>query len=286
MGLTFVHPLGVAAGFDKNAIAVLALQELGFSHVEVGTVTPRPQEGNPKPRVWRFPEAEALVNALGFPGEGMKIVGERLRVLRASGRLRIPVGINVGKNRDTRFEDAVNDYLAVMDELHDVGDYFVINVSSPNTPGLRDLQAIEYLRPLVEAVSRRVLHLGQTPLLLKIAPDLADREIAEIARLCKELAWAGIVAGNTTIRRELVHGATGLDRGGLSGEPLYPRTLEMIRLLRQHLAPEQVIIAAGGISSASRLQECLSAGANLAQVYTAFIYSGPQCARRLLEAPR
>ncbi len=282
MGLHFSHPVGIAAGFDKNVTAVLALQELGFSYVEVGTVTPQPQEGNPKPRVWRFPNSEALVNALGFPGNGMAAVGRRLRAIRASGHLTIPVGINIGKNRDTDANQAVNDYLAVLAELHDVGDYFVINVSSPNTPGLRDLQSLKYLRPLMESVVNRVIQLGQKPVLLKITPDLADHEIAEIAGLSKELPIAGIVAGNTTIHRNLVAEARQLDRGGLSGAPLFPRTLEMVKLLREELAPGQVIMAAGGISSAKRLQEVLHAGANLAQVYTAFIYLGPRTARRLL----
>lgn len=282
MGLQFSHPVGIAAGFDKNATAVLALQKLGFSYVEVGTVTSRPQEGNPKPRVWRFPNSEALVNALGFPGDGMAAVGQRLRAIRAGGCLTIPVGINLGKNRDTDANQAVNDYLAVLDELHDVGDYFVINVSSPNTPGLRDLQSLKYLRPMMEAVITRVIHLGPKPVLLKIAPDLSDHEIAEIAGLSKALPIAGIVAGNTTIQRNLVAEAGQLDRGGLSGAPLFPRTLEMVKLLRKELAPEQVIIAAGGISSAQRLQEVLHAGANLAQVYTAFIYLGPRAAKELL----
>ena len=285
MGLHFSHPLGIAAGFDKNATTVLALQELGFSYVEVGTVTPRPQEGNPKPRVWRFPDSKALVNALGFPGEGMAAVSRRLRALRTEGHLKIPVGINVGKNRDTDASRAADDYLAVLDELHEVGDYFVINVSSPNTPGLRDLQSLKYLRPLTEAVMSRVAQRGQKPVLLKIAPDLADPEIEEIAGLCKELPIAGIVAGNTTVRRYLAPGAGKLDRGGLSGAPLFPRTLEMVKLLRRELAPGQVIMAAGGISSAARLQEILAAGANLAQIYTAFIYLGPRCARRLMSAP-
>ena len=284
MGQHFTHPLGIAAGFDKNAVAVLALQQLGFATVEIGTVTPRPQDGNPKPRVWRFPQANALVNALGFPGEGMVRVAARLRKLRAAGHLLIPVGINLGKNKDTPAEQAANDYVAVLNELHEVGDYFVINVSSPNTPGLRDLQAVSVLRPLMEAVINRAIQLGRKPMLLKIAPDLADHDVAEIAGLCKVLPISGIVAGNTTIKRELVANAKRLDRGGLSGEPLFPRTLEMVKLLRAELAPGQTVIAAGGISSAKRLQEVLRAGASLAQVYTSFIYLGPQCAHKLLSA--
>ena len=284
MGLEFRHPIGMAAGFDKNAVVVLALQELGFSHVEVGTVTPRPQDGNPKPRMWRFPKARAIVNALGFPGEGMTAVGQRLRVLREGGRLRIPVGVNLGKNKDTSGECAVDDYLAVLDDLYDVGDYFVVNVSSPNTPGLRDLQAVSVLRPLMEAVMNRAIQRGRKPVLMKIAPDLANHDIAEIAALCKVLPIAGIVAGNTTISREL-GGAGKLDRGGLSGAPLFPRTLEMVKLLRAELNPTQTVIAAGGISSSARLQECVAAGADLAQVYTSFVYLGPRCAHTLVNAP-
>jgi dihydroorotate dehydrogenase len=282
MGLEFAHPLGMAAGFDKDARCVLALQEFGFSFVEVGTITPRPQPGNARPRLWRFPEAEALVNALGFPGEGVEAVRVRLDSLRESGLLRIPVGVNIGKNKDTSNDKAVSDYLEVLDHLHGVADFFVVNVSSPNTPGLRDLQAMENLRPLLGTLMERNHVRGAKPLLVKIAPDLADEDMIAVGRLVRELGLAGIVAGNTTLRRDLVPRAEALDRGGLSGAPQFPRTVELIRLLRSELTEHQTIIAAGGISSPDRLSRALSLGANLCEVYTAFIYLGPRCVKRLL----
>lgn len=284
MGLRFRHPLGLAAGFDKDAQMLPALQELGFAFVEVGTVTPQPQAGNPRPRIWRFPEAEALVNALGFPGHGMAVIGARLRKLRERGRVTIPVGINFGKNAATTAEDAPADYLAVLEHLFDLGDFFVVNVSSPNTAGLRDLQAVERLRPLLGQLLDAAAKRGAKPLLLKIAPDLSDDDVCAVGRLVKELGLAGIVAGNTTINRSLVSRAAGLDRGGLSGAPQFPRTRALLALLRAELAAEQALIAAGGISTAGRLRDCRAAGAALVQVYTPFIYRGPRCVRTLLEA--
>lgn len=283
LGQRFKHPLGIAAGFDKDARVVPALQELGFAFVEVGTVTPRPQPGNPKPRIWRFPEAEALVNALGFPGEGMEIVGQRLRSLRESGLLRIPVGINIGKNAKTPVADAIRDYRSVFDHLYEWGDYFVVNVSSPNTPGLRDMQAIEMLKPLLSDLAETNAARKGKPLLIKIAPDLADEDVAAIGRLVRELNLAGIVAGNTTVRRDLVPRASAIGCGGLSGTPQFPRTVELVKILRGELAERQAVIAAGGISSRERLRHILACGANLAQVYTSFIYLGPCCVRKLLK---
>jgi dihydroorotate dehydrogenase len=282
MGLEFAHPLGMAAGFDKDARSVLALQQLGFAFVEVGTVTPRPQPGNPRPRLWRFPEAGALVNALGFPGEGMHAVRVRLDALRERGRVRIPVGVNIGKNRDTPDTEAASDYLKVLDHLHDVADFFVVNVSSPNTPGLRDLQAVDRLRPLLSTLIEHNQSRSARPLLVKIAPDLADDDVVAVGRLARELDLTGVVAGNTTIRRDLVPRASRLDCGGLSGAPQFPRTVELVRLLRSELAHHQTLVAAGGICTAERLLRVLSLGANLCEVYTAFIYLGPRCVKRLL----
>lgn len=282
MGLHFQHPLGVAAGFDKDARCVLALQDLGFAFVEVGTVTPRPQSGNPQPRLWRFPEAHALVNSLGFPGEGMHAVGERLSALRESARLQIPVGVNIGKNKDTTAENASADYSAVLDFLHPFADFFVVNVSSPNTPGLRDLQSVEKLRPILSTLQDRNHIHGVKPLLIKIAPDLADEDIYAIGRLVNELRLGGIVAGNTTIRREIVPRTKGIDRGGLSGAPQFPRTVDMLRILRSELSTKQTLISVGGISSPDRLSRVLSLGANLAEIYTPFIYLGPRSVKKLL----
>jgi dihydroorotate dehydrogenase len=178
----------------------------------------------------------------------------------------------------------VQDYLKVLNELYDVGDYFVVNVSSPNTPGLRDLQAIQYLAPILEPLANRAQQRGSKPLLVKIAPDLADADVVAIGQLSRELHLAGIVAANTTIRRHLAPGAEVIDRGGLSGAPLLPRTLELVQLLRKELSPEQTLIASGGICSAERLRQTLALGANLVQVYTAFIYLGPRCVRKLLRS--
>jgi dihydroorotate dehydrogenase len=284
MGLPFRHPLGLAAGFDKDARAVIGLQELGFSHVEIGTVTPRPQPGNPKPRIWRFPEANALVNALGFPGEGMQIVAKRLQTIRSSGLLKIPVGINIGKNADTPLEKAGSDYRAVLEELYEVGDYFAVNVSSPNTIGLRSLQTVANLRVVLEPLQNILARRGVKPLLIKIAPDLADEELILIARLANELQLAGIIAGNTTIRRELVRRAVALERGGLSGAPQFTRTIEMVKLFRTELKDSICIIAVGGIANRQGLDAAMAAGANLVQAYTGFVYGGPSfvsgCARR------
>lgn len=282
MGLDFINPLGIAAGFDKDARVTLAMQELGFAFVEVGTVTPEPQPGNPKPRIWRFPEAEALVNALGFPGDGMVRVRKRLRGLRENRRIRIPVGINIGKNAITPVEDALSDYRKVFEHLYDLGDFFVVNVSSPNTVGLRDLQAIENLRPLLTALADLNASLKAKPLLVKIAPDLADEDVVSVGKLARELHLTGVVAGNTTIQHDLVPRATKITRGGLSGAPQFPRTKQLLTLLRSELAKDQTLIAVGGINTHERLKECLSLGANLVQVYTAFIYQGPRCVRRLL----
>jgi dihydroorotate dehydrogenase len=284
LGLRFRHPLGIAAGFDKDARAVIALQELGFAFVEVGTVTPRPQAGNEKPRIWRFPEAQALVNALGFPGEGMLRLGERLATLRAQGLVNIPIGINLGKNKDTSAVEAINDYRAVLEHLYEFGDYFVVNVSSPNTVGLRDLQNLDSLRPLLTELMLVNMARGGKPLLVKIAPDLADEDVSAIGRLAREIGLAGMVAGNTTVQRGLVPRAARLTRGGLSGAPQFPRTRELLELLRSELAATQTLIAAGGIFTAAQLRECLSLGANLAQVYTAFIYHGPRCAGKMLKS--
>lgn len=284
MGLRFAHPVGIAAGFDKDARAVLALQELGFAYVEVGTVTPRPQPGNPKPRIWRFPESKALVNALGFPGEGMTRVGERLAKLRKSGLLKIPVGINLGKNAVTSADDAVQDYLSVFGYLYDLGDYFVVNVSSPNTVGLRDLQSVARLRPLLEPLANLNAARHQKPLLVKIAPDLVDEDVVAVGQLAKELKLTGIVAGNTTIQRGIVPRAATIERGGLSGAPQFARTQGLLKLLKAELRSDQTLIAAGGIFSYDDVQRCLELGASLVQVYTSFIYLGPRCADCLLSS--
>jgi len=280
MGLTFRHPVGLAAGFDKDARALPALTALNFSFLEIGTVTPRPQPGNPKPRIWRFPEAQSLVNAMGFPGEGMAAVRTRLESLRQKELLTVPIGINIGKNATTPLENALDDYQSVLRELLDFGDYFVVNVSSPNTAGLRTLQEPDSLRnllaPLLDITKAR------KPLLLKIAPDLADEDVQTAARIIRELGLAGIICTNTSIRRQIVPRAATLDRGGLSGPVIFDRMIECVKFARSELTNEFTVIAAGGIDSAERLNLALAAGAQLAQLYTAFIYRGPTVVRQIM----
>lgn len=280
MGLTFNHPLGLAAGFDKDARILPALYSLNFSYVEIGTITPRPQSGNPKPRMWRFPEAHALVNAMGFPGEGMHAVKKRLIGFRERELLTCPVGINIGKNAATALENAGADYQMVLRELLEFGDYFVVNVSSPNTPGLRTLQQPESLRSLLSPLME--ITKGNKPLLLKIAPDLVDDDLITAATVVRELGMAGMVCANTSIRREQVSRAASLDRGGLSGSPIFARMIECVSICRQQLHKEATIIAVGGIDSNERVHFALAAGAKLVQIYTSFIYRGPRVVKKLL----
>ncbi len=280
MGLTFEHPLGMAAGFDKDARVLPALFALNFSYVEIGTVTPRSQPGNPKPRMWRFPEAHALVNAMGFPGEGMLAVKNRLISLRERELLTRPVGINIGKNATTPLENAGDDYQSVLRELLEFGDYFVVNVSSPNTPGLRTLQQADSLRALLSPLME--ITINKKPLLLKVAPDLADEDLVTAALVVRELGMAGMVCANTSIRREQVSRASFLDRGGLSGSPIFSRMIECVSIVRHELSKDATVIAVGGIDSPERVSFSLSAGANLVQIYTSFIYRGPRVVKKLL----
>jgi dihydroorotate dehydrogenase len=269
--------VGLAAGFDKDATAVRGLAMLGFSHVEVGTVTARAQPGNERPRLRRVLELEALVNRMGFNNDGARAAGERLRRLRATpaGR-RLIVGANIGKTKVVPAEEAVADYEASAREVAPWVDYLVVNVSSPNTPGLRDLQAVEQLRPILVAVGAAAdASAGHpVPLLVKIAPDLPDEDVDAVADLASELGLAGVVAVNTTIAHD--YGA-----GGLSGPPLRPRGVAVVRRLRHRLGPGPVIIGVGGITTGDDAREYLAAGATLLQAYTAFIYRGPAWVGRL-----
>ena len=269
-------PLGVAAGFDKDAKGVRAMAMLGFAFVEVGTLTPVAQDGNPRPRLWRLVEQRALRNAMGFNNGGAVKAAKRLRRLRrsASGRA-IMVGANLGKNRVTAVADAAQDYRDGAKLLAPWVDYLVVNVSSPNTPGLRDLQSTEALRPILRAAqagAREGLALegrsGEVPLLVKVAPDLSDAEIEDVARLALELGLAGVVAVNTTTDHDL-------GPGGLSGPLLKDRGVAVVRLLRQVMGPDAVIMGVGGVTTADDLTEYLAAGATAVQAFTAFIYEGP-----------
>lgn len=282
MGLKFAGPFGLAAGFDKNAIAVRALGELGFSHVEVGTITALAQPGNSKPRLFRLKADRALINRMGFNNDGAEAVSRRLKNLRsASANLPI-IGINIGKSKVVELEDAVEDYRTSAKFLAPYADYLAVNVSSPNTPGLRALQETKALKPILEAV---VAESADTPVLVKIAPDLEDEDILEVCRLATELNLAGVIATNTTVKREgLVTDqakVAEMGTGGLSGAPLNDRSLEVLHLIRKNFGSSLVVISVGGIENKQQVQQRLAAGANLVQGYTGFVYLGPLWARKL-----
>ncbi|NTV39203.1 MAG: quinone-dependent dihydroorotate dehydrogenase [Demequinaceae bacterium] len=272
MGLTFPAPVGLAAGLDKDAVAIKGLWLAGFSHVEIGTITPKAQPGNEQPRAWRELDVRGLRNRMGFNNDGADAAARRLSRLRASrvGKRAI-VGVNIGKNKVTLAEDAPLDYAYCARVLVPYADYLVVNVSSPNTPGLRDLQSVDALRPILEharagadegSPGRRV------PILVKIAPDLADADVDAVADLAIELGLDGIVATNTTIGHER-------GPGGLSGPPLLARSLDVIARLRARVGAQMCLIGVGGVSTAADARAMLDAGATLVQAYTALVYEGP-----------
>ena len=281
-GLTFSSPFGIAAGFDKNAMAVKELGQLGFSHVEIGTVTRHPQSGNPKPRLFRLVKDQALINRMGFNNEGADQVARRLAKLRASGAKLPIIGVNIGKSKITELNDAVSDYEYSTRVLAPVADYIAVNVSSPNTPGLRSLQEIDQLEPILVAVAREAL--GK-PVLVKIAPDLADSAIIEVAALVRKLDLAGVIATNTTVSREgLVTQIEQVDSygaGGLSGPVLAKRSQEVLVLLRKELGEKFAVISVGGVVTGEDVSERLRLGADLVQGYTGFVYQGPLWARKI-----
>jgi dihydroorotate dehydrogenase len=291
LGLDFPGPLGLAAGFDKDARGTSGLGALGFGFVEVGTVTARPQPGNDRPRMFRLPADRALVNRMGFNNQGASVAAARLRARPGRGHMgsgRAPVvGVNIGKTRAVPDEEAAADYAASARAVADVADYVVVNVSSPNTPGLRDLQAADRLRPVLAAV-REALDAAserRVPLLVKIAPDLADADIDALADLAVEAGLDGIIATNTTVSRDgLVSSpaeVAAAGAGGLSGPPLRARALAVLRRLRARAGDRLVLIAAGGIETPDDAWERLRAGATLVQAYTGFIYGGPLWPRRI-----
>lgn len=278
LGRQFPAVFGLAAGFDKDAIGVRGLTMLGFGWVEIGTVTALAQPGNPKPRSWRVLDEHALRNQMGFNNQGAHAAAERLRRLRstAAGRSYV-VGVNIGKSRVTTAEKAADDYATSARLLAPYADFLVVNVSSPNTPGLRDLQSVELLRPILVAVRKaadEVTTPGTVPLLVKIAPDLSNDDIEAVADLAKELGLAGVSAVNTTIAHD--HGP-----GGLSGPPLLPRGLDVVGLLRKRLGEGPTIIGCGGITTVADAQAYLDAGADLVQGFTGFIYEGPFWSSRI-----
>jgi dihydroorotate dehydrogenase len=274
-GVTFPNPIGLAAGFDKDGIALTAWPALGFGFVEIGTITAQAQPGNPRPRIFRIPERRALINRLGFNNGGAAAAAARFARLRASGGWpAIPVGINIGKSKATPMENAAEDYVASFEQLHTFGDYFVLNVSSPNTPGLRGLQQGAELDHLLQSVQRtnRALPVPR-PLLVKIAPDLTFPQIEDIIGLAQRHGLAGIVATNTTIERSGLPGHVAYLEGGLSGEPLRARATEIVAFLAARTSLP--IIAVGGVSDTISAREKLDAGASLVQLYTGLVYAGP-----------
>jgi len=292
MGIEFPNAFGLAAGFDKNAMAVPGLLGLGFGHVEIGTVTAQPQPGNPRPRLFRLVEDAAVINRMGFNNDGAEAVAKRLQKLRATKRGRSAViGVNIGKTKVVPANEAVRDYVASTRLLAPYASYLVVNVSSPNTPGLRTLQAVEELRPLLTAVREAADDFTgrRVPLLVKIAPDLADDDVDAIADLAAELRLDGIIATNTTTSRPVSLktdrteiGAAGA--GGLSGPILAKRSLEVLHRLRSRLGDGTAIISVGGVSTPDDACERLAAGADLVQAYTGFIYGGPLWPARIARA--
>ncbi len=282
LGTEFPSPFGLAAGFDKNAEGILGLGALGFGHVEVGTLTRHPQPGNPKPRTFRLVTDRGLINRMGFNNGGSAAAVPRVESARMAPH-RPVIGVNIGKSRVTEVEDAVQDYVWSAQRLAPISDYLAVNVSSPNTPGLRGLQELEMLEPLLAAVHEAA---GGTPLLVKIAPDMEDEQIDGIVALAQRLGLDGIIATNTTISREgLSESPAEIERmgaGGLSGAPLRQRSLEVLRRIRATASdPGFCVISVGGVTTAEDVLERLRAGATLVQGYTAFLYEGPLWARSI-----
>ncbi|WP_153798164.1 quinone-dependent dihydroorotate dehydrogenase [Foetidibacter luteolus] len=288
-GLQFKNPVGLGAGFDKNAIYLTELEALGFGFVEIGTVTPQPQPGNDKPRLFRLPADKALINRMGFNNNGVKAIRGRLaawRGMRSKGPNKLLVGGNIGKNKVTPNEDAWKDYEICFTELFDYVDYFVVNVSSPNTPGLRELQEKDSLRKILGHLQN--INQGMAtpkPLLLKIAPDLTNSQLDDIVELAYEVKLSGLVATNTTISRQALqtpaNKVEAIGAGGLSGKPLQSRATEVVQYLSKQSNGGIPLIASGGIFTGADAQEKLDAGASLVQVWTGFIYEGPGIAKNI-----
>ncbi|MFT4028465.1 MAG: quinone-dependent dihydroorotate dehydrogenase [Protaetiibacter sp.] len=281
LGREFPSPFGLAAGFDKDARGIAGLGALGFGHVEVGTITARPQPGNPRPRLFRLIPDRAVVNRMGFNNAGAEACAPRIARAGRAG-IRPVIGVNIGKTKVVPVEDAIADYLVSTRLLAPHADYLVVNVSSPNTPGLRGLQELDKLEPLLAAVRDAA---GPVPVLVKIAPDLSDEQALRIAELVLRLGLEGIVATNTTLSREDLTSdpatVAAAGEGGLSGAPLAARSLAMLRLLRAAVGPELCLVSVGGVTTAAEVRERLDAGATLVQGYTAFLYEGPFWARAI-----
>lgn len=289
MGLTFLNPVGLAAGLDKNGAYIDALGTFGFGFIEVGTVTPKPQDGNPKPRLFRIPEKECIINRMGFNNQGLDIFLANVQQHSFRDRGGI-LGLNIGKNAATPIEQAVDDYLIGLRGVYAHADYITVNISSPNTANLRSLQGGDELNQLLKALvdeRERLIqeHQHKVPLLVKIAPDMDEEQCISIANVVREHGIDGIIATNTTLSRDYVKGLTHADEaGGLSGPPVHAMSLEIIRTLRRHSGPDVAIIGVGGINHPRHAIEKLEAGADLVQIYTGLIYQGPALVRQCVEA--
>ena len=286
MELDFPNPVGLAAGLDKNGSAIDGFAQLGFGFVEVGTVTPRPQPGNPKPRIFRLPQAQAIINRMGFNNLGVDHLLARVQAAKYNGIL----GINIGKNFDTPVERAVDDYLICLDKVYAHASYVTVNVSSPNTPGLRSLQFGDSLKQLLEALQIRQNELTErhgkrVPLAIKIAPDMTDEETVLVAQALLETGMDAVIATNTTLSRVGVEGMEhGDEAGGLSGAPVREKSTHTVKVLADELAGRMPIIAAGGITEGKHAAEKIAAGASLVQIYSGFIYKGPALIRESVDA--
>lgn len=286
MGLEFANPVGLAAGLDKNGDAIDGFGQLGFGFLEIGTVTPRPQPGNPKPRLFRLPEATAIINRMGFNNHGVEHLLARVRAAKYKGVL----GINIGKNFDTPVERAVDDYLIGLEKVYADASYITVNVSSPNTPGLRSLQYGDQLKQLLEALRQRqealaVQYGKRVPLAIKIAPDMTDEETVQVAQALMETGMDAVIATNTTLGREGVEGLPyGDEAGGLSGAPVRDKSTHTVRVLAGELKGQLPIIAVGGITEGAHAAEKIAAGASLVQIYSGFIYKGPALIRAAVDA--
>ena len=279
-GVRFPNPIGLAAGLDKNGVAIPVWAALGFGFIEIGTVTAKPQAGNPKPRIFRFPDQQALVNRLGFNNDGADVIAERMHKLRESGRWpEVPVGINIGKSKATPLEEAADDYLYSFRRLREFADYIALNVSSPNMPGLRELQEPAALSQLLRAI-RDENRKNPKPVLVKIAPDLLSNELEELMETCEQNGIAGIIATNTTLDHSSIPSARDQE-GGLSGAPLREKSTALV----SNIAARSTIpvVASGGIFDAQSAREKFDAGAQLLQLYTGYIYRGPSLLREIME---
>lgn len=282
-GLKFTNPVGLAAGYDKDGLAWRGLTSLGFGHIEVGTVTPQPQNGNQKPRIFRIPEEQAVINRMGFPGKGADFVVKQLS--GASRSSSVILGVNIGKNKDTPNDEAANDYVYLLEKFSPLVDYLTVNVSSPNTVGLRRLQARSYLEDLLKQLAAKRTKLqSPKPILVKLAPDLTEAELDDALAAIMGAGMEGVIATNTTIRRDGLCSSKGQEQGGLSGSPLTAKSLDFVEKIYSRAAGRLPIVGVGGIMKPEDAKAMLDAGASLIQLYTGLIYAGPGLVKNIVQA--